>query len=340
MTPTSLSHRRAIIVGAGQAGLAVAAALSAKGLQPQQDFVVVDAAANGQRTWGSRWHSMVLLSNARHSALPHRPLPGDQRRHPRVDEMADYLTYVEAGLRVETTWGVRALSVERRGSSSALHLVTTAGEVQTRNVVCATGAAARARVPEWTWALAVPGTVLHSSEYLYPRQIPPGDVLVVGGGNSGVQLARELSATHTVTLSARSPRRHRPSAAYPTAAGETVRRLSGRQRPEPVFGDNYDQLRRAGVKLAPAVTTAEQAVVTFADGTQTEPSSVILATGFHPGDDWLPDEARPGKPRRTVTGLPGLFVAGMPQYSGRGADTIAGVGRDAVAIARHIADRP
>ena len=65
-----LTHRRAIIVGAGQAGLAVAAALIGLGFRPQQEFVVVDAATDRQRSWASRWHSMRLLSDARHSTLP------------------------------------------------------------------------------------------------------------------------------------------------------------------------------------------------------------------------------------------------------------------------------
>lgn len=335
-----LSHRRAIIVGAGQAGLAVAAALSAEGLRPQQEFVVIDAAPKGQRSWASRWHSMTLLSDARHSSLPVRRLPGDQRRHPRVDEMVDYLTFVEAGLRVETVWGIRAIGVERRGNGSTLLLLTTAGEVQTRNVVCATGAAAHPRIPEWAPALTVPGVVLHSSDYLYPRQIPTGDVLIVGGGNSGVQLARELSASHTVTLATRTPRRHRPAAGYATGAGEGASWLSRKRRPEPVFGDSYEQLRRAGVTLRPAATAADGTTVSFADGSQAQPASVILATGYLPGDDWLPDEAREDRARRTMTGVPGLFVAGMPQYGGRGSDTIAGVWRDATAIAHHIINRP
>lgn len=335
-----LSHRRVIIVGAGQAGLAVAAALSLDGLRPQHEFVVVDAAAPGQRSWVSRWHSMELLSDARHSALSPRRLPGDQRRHPRADEMVDYLTYVEAGLGVETVWGVRATGVEHRGNGSTLLLSTTAGEVQTRNVVCATAAAAHPRLPEWASWLRVPGVMLHSSEYLYPGQVPAGDVLIVGGGNSGVQLARELSASHAVTLSTRTPRRHRPAMSYPTAAGESVSLLSRDRRPEPVFGDGYEQLRRAGVTIAPAVTTADGATVTFADGAQISPGSVILATGYDPGDHWLPETARTERPRRTMTGLPGLFVAGMPQYGGRGSDTIAGVWKDATTIAQHIINRP
>ena len=337
---TGLSHRRVIIVGAGQSGLAVAAALNAEGLRPQQDFVVIDAAGKGQRSWASRWHSMELLSDARHSALPPRGLPGDQRRRPRVDEIVDYLTFVEAGLRVETVWGVRAIGVERPGTGTTLLLSTTAGEVQTRNVVCATAAAAYPRMPEWAARVSVPGIVLHSSDYLYPNQIPPGKVLVVGGGNSGVQLARELTASHTVTMSVRSPRRHRPSSSYPAAAGPAVSWLTRRRHPEPIFSDSYDQLRRAGVTIVPAATAADGGVVTLADGSELAPDSVIFATGYEPGDDWLPDAARTDRAARTQTGIPGLFVAGMPQYSGRGADTITGVWRDATTIAHHIINRP
>ena len=335
-----LTHRRAIIVGAGQSGLAVAAALAAEGLRPQHEFVVIDAASTGQRSWSSRWHSMELLSDARHSALSPRRLLGDQRRHPRVDEMADYLTFVEAGLGVETVWGIQATGVEHRGNGSTLLLSTTAGEVQTRNVICATGAAAHPRIPEWASLLTVPGVVLHSSEYLYPKQIPVGDVLIVGGGNSGVQLARELSASHTVTLSVRTRRQHRPAMSYPAAAGERVPLFSRERRPEPIFGDSYEQLRRVGVTIAAAVQDAAGAGVTFADGTQASPRSVILATGYTPGDDWLPEPARVDRPRRTLTGLPGLFVAGMPQHGCRGSDTLAGVWKDATTIAQHIINRP
>ncbi|MDS0244604.1 flavin-containing monooxygenase [Microbacterium aurantiacum] len=338
--PASLARRRAIIVGAGQAGLAVAAALSAEGLRPQQDFVVIDAAAPGQRSWSSRWHSMVLLSDARHSALPTRRHPGDQRLHPRVDEMVDYLKVVEAGIGVETAWGVRVTGVERRGDGTTLHLSTTVGEVQTRNIVCATGAAAHPRLPEWATALSVPGVAIHTTSYQYPRQIPTRDVLIVGGGNSGLQIARELAASHTVTVAVRTRRAHRPLASYPLAAGGRRPLFGGDLRPEPVFGDSYERLQQAGVRVVPAVTDARGGAVTFADGTTASPGSVIFATGYLPGDDWLPDEARIRGPRRTTTPVPGLFVAGFPQYSRRGVDTIAGVSADATAIAHHIINRP
>lgn len=338
--PASLAHRRAIIVGAGQAGLAVAAALNAEGLRPQQDFVVIDAAAAGQRSWSSRWYSMMLLSDARHSALPTRRHPGDQRLHPRVDQMVDYLKVVEAGIGVETAWGVRVTGAERRGDGPTLHLSTTVGEVQTRNIVCATGAAAHPRLPEWATALTVPGVAIHSSGYQHPGQIPTRDVLVVGGGNSGVQIARELAASRTVTLAVRTRRARRSLASYASTAGQRRALFGGHLRPEPVFGDSYERLQQAGVRLAHAVTHAGDGVVTFEDGTTASPGSVIFATGYLPGDRWLPDEARTRGPRRAMTPIPGLFVAGFPQYSRRGADTIAGVSADATAIAHHIMNRP
>ena len=340
MMRAGLSHRRAIIVGAGQAGLAVAAALIAEGLQPQQDFVVIDQNSDRRRSWDSRWHSMLLLSSARDSALPLQPLPGDQGRHPRVDEIADYLTYIESILGVDVRWGLRATGVEHHGTGTTLLLTTTDGEVQTRNIVCATGAAAHPQMPEWVPKLTVPGVVLHSSSYLYPRQIPDSDVVIVGGGNSGVQLAQELAASHKVTLAVRSPRPQRPTNKYRWAGGESVTLLSRRRKPEPVFGIGYSQLNRVGVTIRPAVTDAVGDTVHFADGTTATPDSVILATGFTPADEWLPDEARSSRPRHTLTGLPGLFVAGMPQYSRRGVDTLTGVWRDARIIARHILNRP
>lgn len=338
--PASLAHRRAIIVGAGHSGLAVAAALTAEGLRPQRDFVVIDAADAGQRSWSSRWHSMVLLSDARHSALPTRRHPGDQRRRPRADEMVDYLKVVEAAIGVETAWGIRATGLERRGDGPTLHLATTAGEVQTRNIVCATGAAARPRLPEWATALSVPGVAIHSSSYHYPRQIPTQDVLIVGGGNSGLQIARELAASHTVTLAVRTRRGHRPLASYASAAGQRRPLFGGDLRPEPVFGDNYERLQHARVHITPAVTHARGGEVTFEDATTASPGSVIFATGYLPGDDWVPDVARTPGPRRATTPIPGLFVAGFPQYSRRGVDTISGVSADATAIAHHIINRP
>ncbi|MEV8025449.1 NAD(P)/FAD-dependent oxidoreductase [Microbacterium sp. NPDC080220] len=342
MTSVGLSHRRAIIVGAGQTGLAVAAELISRGLRPQQDFVMIDAAPPGHRSWRTRWHSMELLSSARHSGLTVRPVPGDPHRHPRADEIADYLHTVEGELGVTPVWEVRALKLERRGEGTALTLTTTAGEVQTRNVVCATGAAARPLVPEWATRLQLPGALLHSSDYHYPRQIPPGQVLVVGGGHSGVQIARELAGSHTVTLSTRSPRRLRSISRQRTTAGVPTAWVPWPKGPEPDSAETLSGRDGSRVRVAAAVAdVADRTSVQLTTGKRLRGiESLILATGYEPADQWLPEATRSDTTRRTRTSMPGLFVAGVPAYSWRRADTLAGVWRDAATIARQIVDRP
>ncbi|OJX65500.1 MAG: pyridine nucleotide-disulfide oxidoreductase [Micrococcales bacterium 73-13] len=335
----SLARRRAIIVGAGQAGLATAAALIAKGMEPQRDFLVIDSSEGGRR-WESRWHSLKLLSDARRSALRGYPMSGDQHRHPTAYEVTDYLRSVEEALQVRPVWGIRATGVKNLGYGSSIVLETEAGDVQTRNIVCATGAAARPNIPIWAPALNPRGPVLHSSQYLYPHQIPPGDVLIVGGGNAGVQLARELSPSHAVTLSVRTARRSRPRSSYTSVAGGRDGWLSRHAKSEPLLTDSYAALERAGVVLAPGVASAGGKEVVFTDGTARTVTSVLLATGFGPGDDWVPMHVRVTRARRTMTAIPGLFLVGFPRHGSRHADTIHGVWRDARAAAQHILARP
>jgi len=335
----SLLRRRVIIVGAGQAGLATAAALIARGMEPQADFLVIDSSEVGRR-WESRWHSLELLSDARSSSLPGYPMPGSPRRHPTAYEVADYLRSVEEALRVRPVWGIRATGLKARELGSAIILETESGEVQTRNVVCATGAAARPNVPIWAPALNPRGRVLHSSQYLYPHQLPPGDVLIVGGGNAGVQLARELSTTHAVTLSVRTARRSRPNSSYTSAVRRREGWFSGQIKPEPLFTESYAALERAGVVLAPGVASAGGREVMFTDGTARTVTSVLLATGFSPGDDWLPMHVRVTRARHTKTAIPGLFFVGFPRHGTPHADTLQSVWRDARTAARHILARP
>lgn len=338
MTVPGLTHRRVIIVGAGQAGLAVAGALRNAGLVPQSDFTVIDANMNGQRSWASRWHSMALLSDAHHSSIARRPLPGDQSRRPRVDEMEEYLASVEASLGIAVMWGMRATGVDPYGSGSSLLLSTNEGPVQTRNVVCATGASSRPWVPPWAADLIVPGVAMHSADYQFPRQIPAGDVLIVGGGVSGAQIARELAHSHTVTLSVRrrgqDPKPRKGVRRWPWSA---------HPRSELPHEDEHAELQQHGVSIVPPARGADGRQINFEDGAQVRPRSVIFAIGYLPADDWLPKVVRDSESRHRrpgTTSIPGLYVAGFPKYSTPGADSFTGVRRDAASIARRILNRP
>ena len=330
-----LSHRRVIIVGAGQAGLATAAALIARGMEPQRDFGVIDSSARGQRTWSASWPPMRLLSNAEHSSFPRRPLEGDPYRYPTPGDIEGYLHRFEAELGVNPVWGVQALAVTRHGNGPTLLLSTTVGEVQTRNVVCATGAAARPRFPKWAADAEVEGVQMHTNAYRTPEQIPRGRVLIVGGGIAGTEVASDLAKSHDVTLAVRTRRAEAHPRQFPTQP-----RVSPWRRvkiaPEPL----YDALRDKGVSIRAETIGVDGAKFAFADGYRQAYQSVVFATGYEAGDEWLP--TRPQLQRRlpTATTLPGLFVAGIPVHSQARANTLPGVWTDAARIARFIYARP
>lgn len=322
-TVDGLSRRRAIIIGAGQSGLAVAAGLIAEGLQPQSDFVVVDATSSGERSWSHRWHSMRLRTTARHSALPGLSFPGDQRRHPRADEMASYLQAYADHYGIRPVWGVAAVGVRRPGSGTTLELETSVGTVQTRNVVAATGGCAIPRRPDWAHELRPVGVVLHSNDYFYPRQIPPGRVLVVGGGHAAVEVATELALSHEVILSTR--RTH-------------VERDLGHHRRVLAHQEGEQTLPEGSIRVVPEVVGASEQTVILKDGAHVSADSVIFCTGYFPGDHWLPDRVTPH--RRAETGIPGLFVVGIPGYGKGHTARIDTVSRAARRVARRILERP
>ncbi|MDN3495128.1 NAD(P)-binding domain-containing protein [Planococcus sp. APC 4015] len=310
------------MVGAGHSGLAVAAELIARGLRPQTDFAVVDAASDGQRSWSHRWHSLRLRTTARDSALPGLPFPGDQRRHPRADEMAAYLHEYADHLTVRPIWSVTVTAVRRPGVGTTLELETTVGAIQTRNVVAATGGYVVPRRPDWAFDLQVPGVVLHSHEYAYPRQVPPGRVVVVGGGDAAVEVATELAASHEVVVSTRNTGMQRA--------------LLGFRR---VLGESGQTLPEGSITVASGVVSASGRTLLLEDGTQLTADSVILATGYFPGDCWLPDTVTP-RPRNAETDMPGLFVVGIPGYGDRHQGRITTVPRIARRVARRIVERP
>lgn len=334
-----LSHRRVIIVGAGQAGLATAAALIVRGMEPQRDFVVIDSSPWAHRTWSTRWPCMRLLSDAEHSSFPHRPLEGDPYRHPTPGDIESYLHKFEAELGVNPVWGVRALAVTRHGNGSTLRLSTTVGEVQTRNIVCATGAAARPRFPEWAADAEVEGAQMHTSAYRTPEQIPRGRVLIVGGGNAGAEVASSLSDSHEVTLAVRTRRAEAHPRQFPTHPRVSPWRR-GKAAQEPLYGLSYDALRDKDISIRAEAIGVDGAKFAFADGYRQTYQSVVFATGYEAGDEWLPTQPQLQRRIPTATTLPGLFVAGIPTHSHARANTLPGVWTDAARIARFIYARP
>ena len=193
-----------IVVGGGQAGLAMGYFLARQG----RNFTILEAADRPAAVWRKRWESLKLFRSARYDALPGLPFPGDPGRYPSKDEVADYLTdYTRRfELPVELSSGVRA--THRSGDGYLVELDDRS--IEAEQVVVATGPFQEPFVPPIAEGLGPEILQMHSNSYLSPQDIPEGRVLVVGGGNTGYQIAEELSASHAVHISIGSPQKPLP----------------------------------------------------------------------------------------------------------------------------------
>ena len=198
-----------VVVGAGQAGLAMSHALTLRGV----DHLVLERGEIGGAWRTSRWDSLKLLTPNWANGLPGVPYCGpDPDGFMPVAKFADTLAYYAASMSAPVRTHTRVERVHKTEDGFAIR--TSDGEIRCRALVLATGACARPQVP--SVALDVPASVQHTtpSRYRRPTDLPPGEVLVVGASASGVQLAREIQGSgRPVTLSVgahtRLPRTYR-----------------------------------------------------------------------------------------------------------------------------------
>jgi putative flavoprotein involved in K+ transport len=173
-----------VVVGAGQAGLAVSRELGLAGVE----HVVLEAGRIAQ-AWRDRWDSFTLVTPNWTLDLPGSPYDGDDPEgHVPRDEIIDYLERYATG---EVREGVRVASI-RPGRDALLHLETSEGPLDARAVVVCTGAYQKPHRPRAVAGFPESVVVLDATEYRNPDQLPPGRALVVGSGQTGVQLAEEL----------------------------------------------------------------------------------------------------------------------------------------------------
>jgi putative flavoprotein involved in K+ transport len=205
--------------------------------------------------------------------------------------------------------------------------------------------------------LPIQVTQLHSSCYRNPDQVPPGPVLVVGGGNSGFQIASELATTRAVDLAigtrnATVPQRPlgRDIFWWQTITGlitapATSRRGHWMRRGEgTVIGLSTRDLRRAGTTLRPRLISTHDNHAVFSDGATLRVSTVVWATGFHRDHSWINiPEALDGNEHlrhvRGITPVTGLYVLGQPWQHTAGSALLGFVSADAAYLAAHITAR-
>lgn len=341
-------HLDVVVVGAGQAGLATGYYLAEQGLR----FAILEAGENVGTAWRSRWDSLRLFTPRRYDGLPGLPFPGDPDGYPGRDEVVAYLEEYTRRFDLPVVSNSPVTAVRRNGDGFTVEAGGRAYDA--RSVVVATGPFQSPRVPAFADRLDADVTQLHSTGYRTPADIPQGTVVVVGGGNTGFQIAEELVATHDVQLAVGSrqvplPQRllgrdifwwltrlHLLEKSIETRLGRRIR-----DRGPTLIGSNPRKARAAGVALRPRVTDAAGRTVAFADGTQTRVDAVIWATGYRVDHSWLdvgtPPDGAPLSHRRGVTEVPGLYFVGLEWQYTRGSALLGWVREDAAFVVRQIA---
>src|SRR5262249_55158447 len=175
------------VIGGSQAGLAMAWHLA----RAQLRFVVLEAAPEIGHSWRSRWDSLTLFTPTQHDALPGMPFPGPPDTYPTKDPVAGYLTAYAAKFNLPVRLNARVTELCR--TAEGFEATTDSGALRARQVVVATGPFQVPFIPPAAQRLEDSVTQLHSAGYRNPQALPPGPVLVVGGGNSGFQIAEELA---------------------------------------------------------------------------------------------------------------------------------------------------
>lgn len=339
-----------IVIGAGQAGLSLAWHLAHQGRR----FVVLDAAPELGHAWRSRWDSLRLFTPAQYDALPGMDFPAAADTYPTKDQAADYLVEYATRFQLPVLLSTTATGLEQLTDRFAVH--TNQGTLRARQVVVATGPFQKPVVPALSAGLGPHVSQLHSAEYRNPSQLNPGPVLVVGAGNSGLQIAHELADRHRVILAVGAQPLQLPQRILDkdlfwwltklgiltkTADSLLARRM--RARGDLIIGSSLTALRRRGVALGSRVASASGAEVLLADGTRTTPATVIWATGFRSDYSWIdvPGVLTAGQPvhQRGVTPADGLYFLGLPWQHTRGSALLGFVKHDAAWIAEQIEHR-
>jgi putative flavoprotein involved in K+ transport len=336
------------VIGGSQAGLAMGYYLAQQGRR----FLIFERSGSVAPAWRERWDSLKLFTPRGYSALPGPPFPGDPDGYPTRDEVIAYLEhYADTfDLPIEFKSDVRRLSREE----GRFVLDVDGRRIAADQVVIATGPFQTPFVPKLADDLGSSVWHAHSTGYRRPSDVPEGTVLVVGGGNTGFQIAKELSATHKVLLSVGSKQKPLPQRLagrdlfwWLTKSGlieKTVESRIGQRLKDrdTLIGSSPRELKkRYAVELKPRASSASGRTVTFADGSEVEVAAVIWATGYRSDYSWvdLPALDSNGRlqHRRGVTDVPGLFFLGLTWQWTRGSGLIGWVKDDAAFLSERLA---
>ncbi len=343
-----------IVIGGGQSGMAAGYYLQRAGLS----FVILEAGSDTTGSWGRYYDSLRLFSPARYSSLPGMSFPGDPQRYPARDEVMDYLRSYARRFNLPIMTHTRVDRVDRGGAGRFEVQIEGGQTLSARSVIAATGAFNRPHLPRFDGMDGYRGRILHSAQYTVPKPFEGQQVLVIGAGNSAVQIAVELARVARVTLTSREPVRFRRQ----YILGRDVHfwfNVTGYDRWQrrfpkwnPFESVQTDVLDTAGYQAALRSGNPQRRRlfsrfvaegVQWEDGAQQRFDSVISATGFRPNLPYLQalgaldahgNALQTGGISDTVAGLYYVGISGQRSFASA---TLRGVGEDAAYVIEHLA---
>ncbi|MGP4046876.1 ArsO family NAD(P)H-dependent flavin-containing monooxygenase [Streptomyces sp. 2A115] len=342
-----------VVIGGGQSGLAAGYHLRRLGL----DFVVLDAQTTPGGAWQHTWDSLRLFSPAAYSSLPGRLMPAQSgETYPDAQHVVEYLTDYEKRHEFPVERPVRVLGVHRDGV--LLRVETDSGTWHARAVISATGSWLRPFLPAVPGRAVFEGRQLHTVEYRSPADFAGQCVIVVGGGNSGAQIAADLAPSTDLTWVTQRPPRFLADdidgrALFDVATSRRRALDEGRTDAGGVtsLGDIVavppvrEARDRGLLARRPMFTRLNSGGVEWADGTRAEADAIIWCTGFRPALSHLaPLQLRGRRGHIATSGTralsePRLHLLGYGDWTGPASATLIGVGRPARETAREIAER-
>lgn len=339
-----------VVIGGGQAGLAAGFYLRRAGLS----FSILDADTQPGGAWRHPWPSLRLFSPASYSSLPGWRMPSTANGNPDAAHVVDYLTRYEERYFLPVHRGVTVAAVHHE--NERFRLIADVEEWSARAVISATGTWSRPFWPSLPGQRDFRGDQIHSAHYEGPRAYRGRRVIVVGGANSGAQIAADLATECELTWCTNGPVGYLPD----EVDGRELFRLAtsslqGQGRGVGSLGDvivvpPVKEARDAGLlQPAPMFRSFTKRGVRFADGGELDVDAVIWCTGFRPELRHLAPLGLRGKDGRIAlegtasVHVPGLYLLGYGDWTGPASATLIGVGRTArdtvTAIAQLLNDR-
>lgn len=338
-----------IVIGGGQAGISIGYYLK----KTAKKFLILDKGSEVGESWKKRYDSLILFTPRIYSSLPGMEMEGDKHGFPTKDEMADYLKKYAQKFDLPIQLGTEVINVVKQ--KDIFLIKTSKEELIAKNLVIATGPFQIPNIPPFSKKLSNKIFQIHSSQYRNFTQLADGSVLVVGGGNSGAQIAVELSKQRRTYLSHSKKFTFLPlifnkksifwwfdKLGILKASNTSFLGKFMQKKGDPIFGYELKQeIKQNNVVLKERVMDVKDDKIVFNDLSSITVNNIIWATGFTFQLPWIDIKDiydKEGKliHHRGKTQIEGLYFIGLPWQYRRGSALLQGVGYDAKYIVKRI----